>query len=86
MTEAIASRTLSAGEYDALVGQVTTLVGRDRRPNGEQAVQALCGAIAFVLASHDADLAAIEAAYLDDLQESVIDHVRHIRENGPRLQ
>ena len=49
MTDTITSRTLGAEEYDALVEQVTTLVGQTGA-NGEQAVQALCGAIAFVLA------------------------------------
>jgi hypothetical protein len=85
MTEAIASRTLSAGEYDALVEQVTTLVGQTGA-DGEQAIQALCGAIAFVFASHDADLAAIEAACRDDLPEIIMNYVRHIRESGPQLQ
>ena len=84
-TTTITSRTLSAGEFDALVEQVTKLVGQTG-VNGEQAVQALCGAIAFVLASHDAGLAAIELACRDDLPEIIMDYVRHIRESVPRRQ
>ena len=85
MTDTITSRTLGAEEYDALVEQVTTLVGQTGA-NGEQAVQALCGAIAFVLAGHDVSLAAIEAACRDDLPEIIMDYVRHIRESVPRRQ
>ena len=82
MTDTTTSRTLSAEEYDALVEQVMTLVGQTGA-NGEQAVQALCGAIAFVLAAQDADLAAIEAACRDDLPVIIMDYVRHIRERMP---